>query len=70
MKNKMISKQQLERLTQEAKRLGATAAAIISSKEIKVKDNLAARCNGEYTCPYYGFSAGCPVRPAHRRTLA
>ncbi len=35
----MISKQQLEQLTQEAKKLGATSAAIVSSKEIQVKDN-------------------------------
>ena len=56
----MISKQQLEYLTQEAKRLGANASAIISSKEIQVRDNLAALCNGEYTCPNYGLAASCP----------
>ncbi len=56
----MISKQQLEQLTHEAKRLGATSSAIISSKEIQVKDNLAALCNGEYTCPNYGLAASCP----------
>ena len=56
----MISKQQLEHLTQEAKKLGATSSAIISSKEIQVKDNLAALCNGEYTCPNYGLAASCP----------
>ena len=56
----MISKRQFEQLTQEAKRLGATASAIISSKEIKVKDDLAALCNGEYTCPNYGLAASCP----------
>jgi len=55
-----VSKQQLERLTQEAKRMGATASTIISSKEIQVKDNLAALCNGEYACPNYGLAASCP----------
>ena len=60
MANKLISKQQLELLTQEAKNLGANACAIILSKEIQVKDNLAARCNGEYTCPNYGLAASCP----------
>ncbi|MBU8911452.1 MAG: DUF2284 domain-containing protein [Desulfobacterales bacterium] len=60
MANKLISKQQLELLTQEVKRLGANASAIISSKEIQVKDNLAALCNGEYTCPNYGLAASCP----------
>ncbi len=56
----MISKQQLERLTQEAKRLGATGSTIISSKQIQVKDNLAALCNGEFICPNYGLAASCP----------
>ena len=56
----MISKQQLTPLTQEAMILGATSSAIISSKEIQVKENLAALCNGEYTCPDYGLAASCP----------
>jgi len=60
MANKLISKQQLEQLTQKAKRLGANASAIISSKEIQAKDNLAALCNGEYACPNYGLAASCP----------
>ena len=60
MADKLISKQQLELLTQKAKRLGANSSAIISSKEIQVKDNLAALCNGEYTCPNYGLAASCP----------
>ena len=60
MKNILNQKQQLELLTQEAKRLGATSSAIISSKEIKVKDNLAALCNGDYICPNYGLAASCP----------
>ncbi len=60
MENILISKQQLEHLIQEAKRLGATSSAIISSKEIQVKDTLAALCNGEYTCPNYGLAASCP----------
>jgi predicted metal-binding protein len=60
MANKLISKQQLELLTRKAKRLGANACAIIPSKEIQVKENLAAICNGEYTCPNYGLAASCP----------
>ncbi|WP_299981003.1 DUF2284 domain-containing protein [Desulfobacula sp.] len=60
MENDLISKQQLELLTREAKRLGASASAIISSKEILVKDDLAALCNGEYPCPNYGLAASCP----------
>jgi predicted metal-binding protein len=60
MENILISKQQLAHLTHEAKRLGATSSAIISSKEIQVKDNLAALCNGEYTCPNFGLAASCP----------
>jgi predicted metal-binding protein len=58
--NILISKQHLEYLTQEAKRIGATSSAIISSKEIQVKDNLAALCNEEYTCPNYGLATSCP----------
>jgi len=58
--NKLLSKQQLEQLIREAIRLGATASAIISSKEIQVKDDLAALCNGEYPCPNYGLAASCP----------
>lgn len=56
----MTAKQQIEQLTKEAKKLGATSCAIISSKDIQVKDNLAALCSGEYTCPNYGLSANCP----------
>lgn len=56
----MISKQQLEQLTRVAKRIGATASAIISSKEIQIKNKLAALCNGEYTCPNYGLAGSCP----------
>ena len=51
---------QLEELAQIAISLGATSSEIISSKEIRSKDDLAALCNGEYTCPNYGLAAGCP----------
>lgn len=54
------SKQDVANLPQEAISLGATASAIISSQEIQVKDDLAALCNGEYTCPNYGLAASCP----------
>jgi hypothetical protein len=37
----MISKQQLVQLTQEAKSLGASASAIVLSKDIQVKNDLA-----------------------------
>ena len=60
IKNKMQYGQQLEQLTQEAKRLGATSSSVILSKEIQVKDELAALCNGDYSCPYYGLAASCP----------
>lgn len=56
----MTSKQKLVQLTHEAKRHGATSSAVISSKEIQVKEHLAALCNGEYTCPNYGLAASCP----------
>jgi len=56
----MTSKHQLARLTGEAIKLGATSSAIISSQAIQVKDNLAALCNGEYSCPNYGLAASCP----------
>lgn len=55
-----VSKQLLEQLTKEARKLGANAVAIISSKEIQVEDNLAALCNGEYACPNYSLAASCP----------
>ena len=60
MEKNTISKQQLAQLANEAKRHGATSSAIISSKKIQVKENLAALCNGEYTCPDYGLAASCP----------
>ncbi|CCK78209.1 predicted metal-binding protein [Desulfobacula toluolica Tol2] len=53
-------KQNLKQLIHEAERLGASACAVISSKEIQVKDDLAALCNGEYTCPNYGLASSCP----------
>jgi len=56
----MLSKKPLEQLTVEAKKLGATSSAVISSKDIQAKDDLAALCNGEYTCPNYGLAASCP----------
>lgn len=60
MGNIVISKQQLAHLTEEARSLGATSSAIISSNEIQVEDHLAALCNGNYTCPNYGLAASCP----------
>lgn len=60
MENIVMSKPQLANLIQEAKKLGATSSAIISSKEIQVKNSLAALCNGEYACPNYGLAASCP----------
>jgi len=60
MANELILKQKLELLVWEAKRLGASDSAIISSKEILVKDDLAALCKGAYPCPNYGLAASCP----------
>jgi predicted metal-binding protein len=56
----MTTMQTLEALQQEATILGASASAVISSRDIRVKDELAALCNGEYTCPNYGLAASCP----------
>ena len=47
-------------MAEDAIGLGATSSAIISSKEIQVKEDLAALCNGEYICPNYGLAANCP----------
>ena len=58
--NHTTLKQRLKRLALLAISLGATSSQIISSKEIQSKDDLAALCNGEYTCPNYGLAAGCP----------
>lgn len=59
-KKSISSKQDLADLTREAMSLGATSSAIISSVEIQVKEDLAALCNGAYTCPNYGLAASCP----------
>lgn len=60
MENRVISKQQCEHLTRKAIKLGASVCAVITSKEIQVKDDLAALCNKDYTCPNYGLAASCP----------
>ena len=54
-----MSTQYLNQLTQAAKQLGASDSVVIMSKEIQVKDELAALCNGEYICPSYGLSTNC-----------
>jgi predicted metal-binding protein len=54
------SKARFTHLKQEAIRFGATDSAVISSSDIRVEDDLAALCNGEYTCPNYGLAASCP----------
>jgi predicted metal-binding protein len=56
----MISKPQREHLVSTAKELGASAASVISSCEIRTEEDLAALCNGEYPCPNYGLAASCP----------
>jgi predicted metal-binding protein len=53
-------KASLTQLKQEAMRFGATDSAVISSGDIRTDDDLAALCNGEYTCPNYGLAASCP----------
>lgn len=55
-----MSKHEVEHLAQEAINLGATSSALILSRQIQVKDDLAQLCNGEYTCPNYGLAANCP----------
>ncbi|MGD9973500.1 MAG: DUF2284 domain-containing protein [Desulfatirhabdiaceae bacterium] len=60
MKNTLISKQQCTPFIQTAIKLGASSSAILLSKNIGVKDSLAALCNGDYTCPNYGLGASCP----------
>ena len=60
METELSVQQHLEYLRQEARRLGATSSAVISSKEIQVKESLAALCNGEYSCAKYGRAASCP----------
>jgi len=54
------SKARFTHLKQESIRFGATDSAVISSSDIRVDDDLAALCNGEYTCPNYGLAASCP----------
>lgn len=54
-----LTKQQLSRLLDVAKKEGATDATIIESKALKVENRLAALCDGDYRCPNYGLSAGC-----------
>jgi len=60
----MRSKQEIEKLTKEAVALGATDSAIVLSREIRVDDELASLCNGEYTCPNYSLAASCPPHVA------
>lgn len=50
----------LQRLTERAIEIGATSSAVISSKDIQSKDELAALCNGDYICSQYGLTANCP----------
>ncbi len=56
----MILEPEFEELIREAKRLGASDSAIIATREVQVRDDLAALCNGEYTCPNYGLAKSCP----------
>jgi hypothetical protein len=53
-------KASLTHLKQEAIRFGATDSAVIASGDIRTDDDLAALCNGEYTCPNFGLAASCP----------
>ena len=55
-----VSGQELDDLAKYALTLGATAAAVIDSKKIEVRDDLAGLCNGDYPCPKYGLAASCP----------
>jgi len=53
----------LDELTQLACRLGASDAAVISTSEISVEDELARFCQ-EPQCENYGLSASCPPHVA------
>ncbi|MFN2358198.1 MAG: DUF2284 domain-containing protein, partial [Desulfotignum sp.] len=53
-------KASLTQLKQEAMLFGATDSAVISSGDIRTDYELAALCNGEYTCRNYGLAASCP----------
>lgn len=55
-----LSRQDCLPMAREAINLGASDSAVILSREIQVKDKLAALCNGEYTCPNYGLGKSCP----------
>jgi hypothetical protein len=50
----------LTHLKQDAIRFGASDSAVISSGDIRVDNDLAAFCNGEYTCLNCGLAANCP----------
>lgn len=52
--------QEYSHLIQEAINLGATNCTVIPSRQVLVKEKLAALCNGEYTCPDYGLGTSCP----------
>ena len=51
---------QMETLVEHAKALGATDAMLVATASIQATKELAALCNGDYTCPNYGRSASCP----------
>jgi len=49
----------LKELVQLAYRLGASNAGLVSARDIRVEDNLAALCL-KPRCEHYGLSPGCP----------
>jgi len=53
----------LDELTHLARRLGASEAAVISTSEISIEDNLAKLCQ-EPQCENYGLSPSCPPHVA------
>lgn len=56
----MPTREILDVLIEEAIRNGATAATHIPASHIRVENSLASLCNGEFKCPNFGLSAGCP----------
>ncbi|MCP4627428.1 MAG: DUF2284 domain-containing protein [bacterium] len=50
-------------LTQDARKLGASEATIVSTRDIMVDDNLADKCR-EPGCENYGLSKNCPPHVA------
>jgi len=56
----VISKAELDRLTQIAAQLGASGASVIPSGDVLAENELAKICNGSQPCGSYGLAPSCP----------